>query len=311
MHVLLTGSTGFIGHTVAAALTRSGHTVHGGVSPAHRGTSALQVPMDFAHDTHIATWLPRLQGIDAVVNAVGVLRDTRARPIDAVHRDTPVALFDACAQAGVRRVVQISALGIEGSGTRYARTKLAAESHLQALTSQGVRGAADSGHGAQDPGWLSPAILRPSAVYGKGGDSSALFMNLARLPVALFPGPVLDARVQPVSVHDLAAAVVALLGPAMARTGVIECTGPAALTMGDFIASLRQQLGHRPARVLRMPQWMTSLSARLGDAVPASPWCSETLAMLGSDNVGNPAVFEQLLGRPGVHYSQLVATAWR
>ena len=33
--------------------------------------------------------------------------------------------------------------------------------------------------------------------------------------------------------------------------------------------------------------------------------------MLGSDNVGNPAVFEQLLGRKGVHYSQLVATAWR
>ena len=52
-------------------------------------------------------------------------------------------------------------------------------------------------------------------------------------------------------------------------------------------------------------------SARLGDAVPQSPWCSETLAMLGSDNVGNPAVFEQLLGRKGVHYSQLVATAWR
>ena len=32
--------------------------------------------------------------------------------------------------------------------------------------------------------------------------------------------------------------------------------------------------------------------------------------MLGSDNVGNPAVFEQLLGRKSVHYSQLVATAW-
>ena len=86
MHILLTGSTGFIGHTVARALTQAGHTVHGGVSPTHRGTSALQVPMDFAHDTNAATWLPRLQGIDAVVNAVGVLRDTRARPIDAVHR---------------------------------------------------------------------------------------------------------------------------------------------------------------------------------------------------------------------------------
>ena len=292
MHILLTGSTGFIGHTLQAALQRAGHAVHGGVSPRQRTLQPGQVPMDFAHDTTAAAWLPRLAGIDAV----GVLRDTRARPIDAVHRDTPIALFDACKEAGVQRVVHISALGIEGSSTRYAQTKLAAETHLKNLAAQGK---------------LRPAILRPSVVYGKGGDSSALFMNLARLPVALFPGPVLDARVQPVSVHDLAAAVVALLGPALNQTGVIDCTGPEALPMGAFIASLRQQLGHRPATVLRLPGPITTLSARMGDAVPQSPWCSETLAMLGSDNVGNPAVFEQLLGREGVHYSQLVATAWR
>lgn len=290
MRILLTGSSGFIGHTLQAALEAAGHTVQGGVSPRSAAPQLGQVPMDFARDTTAAAWLPRLQGIDAVINAVGVLRDTRARPIAAVHQSTPIALFDACAQAGVQRVVQISALGIDGSSTRYAQTKRAAETHLQALAAQGA---------------LHPAILRPSVVYGKGGDSSALFMNLARLPVALLPGPVLDARVQPVSVHDLAVAVVALLGRALEQTGVIECTGPEALTMGDFIASLRQQLGHRPARVLRLPQWLTHLSARLGDAVPASPWCSETLAMLGSDNVGNPAVFEQLLGRKGVHYSQL------
>jgi uncharacterized protein YbjT (DUF2867 family) len=211
MHILLTGSTGFIGHTLQAALQRAGHQVHGGVSPRQRTLQPGQVPVDFAHDTTAAAWLPRLAGIDAVVNAVGVLRDTRARPIDAVHRDTPIALFDACAQAGVQRVVHISALGIAGSSTRYAQTKLAAEVHLQTLAAQGK---------------LRPAILSPSVVFGKGGDSSALFMNLARLPVAIFPGPMLTARVQPVSVHDLAAPVVALLGPALEQTGIIECTGP-------------------------------------------------------------------------------------
>lgn len=30
--------------------------------------------------------------------------------------------------------------------------------------------------------------------------------------------------------------------------------------------------------------------------MPSVPWCTETLTMLGNDNVGNPAVFEQLLG---------------
>lgn len=296
MHILLTGSTGFIGKTIANALTAAGHTVHGGISPRHAHPGPLQVPMDFARDTTAAAWTPRLKGIDAVVNAVGVLRDSSARPIDAVHHHTPVALFDACAEAGVQRVVHISALGIEGSDTRYASTKRAAESHLL-------------DHAAHHR--LQPAALRPSVVFGKGGDSSALFMNLARLPVAVFPGPMLTAKVQPVSVHDLAAAIVALCGPAMATKGIIECTGPEALSMGDFVASLRQQLGHGPAKVLRLPDPLTHLSARIGDAIPGIPWCSETLAMLGSDNVGNPAVFERLLGRPPVHYRDLVATAWR
>ena len=54
-------------------------------------------------------WLPHLAGIDAVINAVGVLRDSAGRPLQAMHADAPIALFDACAAAGVRRVVQISA----------------------------------------------------------------------------------------------------------------------------------------------------------------------------------------------------------
>ncbi|MFN7855930.1 MAG: NAD-dependent epimerase/dehydratase family protein [Acidovorax sp.] len=296
MRIFLTGSAGFIGQAVTQVLEQAGHTVIAGVSPRH-AARGNRVPVDFARDTTPGVWLPRLHGMDAVVNAVGVLRDTRARPIDAVHQHTPIALFDACVQAGVRRVVQVSALGIVGSSTRYARTKLAADDHLLGLAQRGAS--------------ISPAVLRPSVVFGKGGDSSALFMNLARLPLALFPGPMLTARVQPVSVHDVAAAIAALLGPHLATEGVIDCTGPEALSMGAFIASLRQQMGHRPATVLRLPDPLTQLSARMGDMVPSVPWCTETLTMLGSDNVGNPAAFEQLLGRKAVHYSQLMASAWR
>jgi uncharacterized protein YbjT (DUF2867 family) len=297
MHILLTGSTGFIGRTLQAALTKAGHTVHSGVSPSARTLQPHHVPMDFARDTTPEAWLPRLQGIDAVINAVGVLRDSTARPIDAVHTHTPKALFDACAQAGIGRVVHISALGVAQGHTRYATTKRAADEHLLAL--------------AQAHPKLSAVVLRPSIVFGKGGASSALFMNLAQLPIALLPGPVLDAKVQPVSVHDLAQAVVALLGSQLSTTGIVECTGPQALTMGELIASLREQQGRRPAKFVRMPQVLTQLSARMGDMVPAVPWCTETLTMLGSDNVGDHTAFRALLGRDAVHYSQLVATAWK
>jgi uncharacterized protein YbjT (DUF2867 family) len=297
MKVLLTGSNGFVGRHVKASLERAGHQLLCGASPRRHGTDANTVPMDFSHDTQAAIWLPRLQGVDAVVNTVGVLRTSAARPIEAVHYLTPQALFDACAQAGVRQVIQVSALGVTQSSTRYASTKLAADEHLMALVKQGS---------------LSATVLRPSVVFGKGGDSSALFMNLARLPVGLFPGPMLTARVQPVAVNDLADVVAALLQSHQALPALLECTGPEPLTMGALIASLRAQCGKSPALMLRLPGVLTKLSARLGDLGPASvPWCSETLAMLGVDNVADNRPFEQWLGRASVHYRDLLAQAWR
>ncbi len=291
MQVLLTGATGFIGRAIAAALRGAGHTVHTGHSPRrHHGTG---VPMDFARDTDAATWLPRLQGIDAVVNAVGVLRNTPQRPIDAVHHHTPVALFEACQQAGVRHVVQISALGVQSGTTRYARTKRAADEHLLGLA-------------AAPSSPLRGVVLRPSVVFGQGGASTALFMRLARLPLLVLPGPVLTARIQPLAVQDLADAVVALLGSHSHQRGVVPCAGPEALTIAALIASLRAQCGHPPAHALRLPTPLTRLSARLGDWVPISPWGSETLAMLATDNVADPAPLQALLGHPATHYSQLV-----
>ncbi|WZB69925.1 hypothetical protein WJ968_29060 [Achromobacter xylosoxidans] len=77
-----------------------------------------------------------------------------------------------------------------------------------------------------------------------------------------------------------------------------------------MIASLRAQMGHRPA--CRPPVRLAErASARAGDGLPWSPWCSETLALLESDNVTDPAALERWLGRPGVAPGQLLATLRR
>lgn len=295
MKILVCGASGFVGSHIAAALRHGGHTVIEGVSPRSASSRAGTLATDFVRDTQAATWLPRLVGIDAVVNAVGLLRDSSARPMSAVQAATPIALFDACAQAGVRRVLQVSALGIDDAETPYSRTKRAAEAALLAHVAAGA---------------LQAVVLRPSVIFGKGGDSTSLFMNLARLPVLVLPGPVLDASVQPVAVAELAEVAARLVTERADITGRIECVGPVPVKMGDFIASLREQKGHKAAPVYRLPELLTQISARLGDAVPASPWCSETLAMLGSDNVGDPQRFAELLGRPATAYGALVRSAW-
>lgn len=277
MNVLICGERGFIGRHVAAALRAQGHQVRG----LRQSVNGQPQALDFGEATTPARWRPWLDGVDAVVNAVGVLRDTPRRPLSVVHTRAPVALFQACAELGVRRVIQVSALGVDASPTAYATTKLAAETALNQLAAQGQ---------------LDAAILRPSVVFGAGGASSEMFRNLARLPVLSMPAPAFTAKIQPVAVQDVAEAIVALLGPQLAWCGTVACVGPQALSTADFIARLRQEMGKSAPLRLPLPHVMGRAMARVGDLVPASPWCSETLSLLSQDNTADAAAFSQLLG---------------
>ena len=296
MNILLCGASGFVGRPIRAALEAKGHIVTGAGS---RFNVHNQLVVDYALDTSSAVWLPRLAGIDAVINAVGVLRDTRRRPIVLTHSATPRALFDAAAEAfaldGVqRRVIQISALGIVSNDTQYASSKRAADEHLHSLIAAGK---------------VTGTVLRPSIVFGKGGASSAMFAALSKLPVLVLPKRVLTAQVQPISVQDVARGVAALVD-APHLDALYECVGETALPLAAFIASLREQQGRQPARVLTLPQWMTSLSVWLGDQIPVAPWCSETLALLAHDNISNSAAFAQVLGNRRLAVQHFWREAW-
>lgn len=275
--VLLCGASGFIGRHIAQALAQEGWQVR---SPGRRSAPVL----DFRRATAPEHWLTWLQGVDVVINAVGVLRDSTAQPMQLLHTAAPQALFAACAQAGVRRVLHISALGVAQGDTPYARSKRAADARLLALT--------EAGH-------LDGLVLRPSLVFGPGGASTHLFLRLARLPWLPLPRPVQQARVQPLAVWDLARAV-ARAAAQPQPTGVLNLAGPQALHMAEYIASLRQQINSRArqARIWSLPNAITQASARVGDALPFSPWCSQSLALLAHDNVASPQPLADLLGQP-------------
>lgn len=269
MNVWVLGDTGFVGRHVAQAVQAAGHTL------------ARRPRVDMAQATLAEAWLPLLSGVDAVVNTVGVLRDTRQRPIWPIHANGPQALFDACARTGVRRVVQVSALGIEGNPTAYARSKRLADEHLLTLRSTGALGA---------------VVLRPSLVVGEGGASSALFQALAHLPWLVLPSQVASGQVQPLLVADMAQAAAACLDTD-ASGGVLELAGPESFTVGALIAHWRRAMGKADAKVVLLPETPSRWSARLGDFVPLTPWCSETLALLSRPNTADPSTLQKLLGR--------------
>lgn len=107
--VLLCGAHGFIGHALAKQLRAQGLEV---IAASRRAQPAI----NFATLQRASDWLPHLQEVDLVINAVGSLRDqpgAQGARLEALHHTAPRALFDACAQAGVRRVLQLSALGVD------------------------------------------------------------------------------------------------------------------------------------------------------------------------------------------------------
>ena len=152
MRVLLTGANGFIGRYLVAALHAAGHDVTAAVrrpSEIARAFPAVRtITVDLNRDLAPDIWRLRLAGIDAVVNCAGILSASRGQAIEAIHHTGPCALFDACAAAGVRRVIQISAISADlAAKTDYAATKKAADDHLATL----------------DIDWV---VLRPSLALG-------------------------------------------------------------------------------------------------------------------------------------------------
>src|SRR5690554_2861348 len=113
MRILLTGASGFIGRRLAAELSHAGHQV---ICAVRRPTASLppsvsHVCIDFNQAVRANDWAAALEGVDVVVNTVGIFRETPGQSFDTIHRAAPAALFEAAAATGVKHVVQLSALG--------------------------------------------------------------------------------------------------------------------------------------------------------------------------------------------------------
>ncbi|HEY3433647.1 MAG TPA: NAD-dependent epimerase/dehydratase family protein [Rhodocyclaceae bacterium] len=285
MRILLCGATGFIGRHLAARLRQAGHEV----VPASRQPLPGGVAMNYMTDTTPEVWLPRLQGIDAVVNAVGILIESSDATYGPLHHQGPAALFDACVLAGVKRVVQVSALGAETASTPYFATKKAAEDHLQQLP-------------------LAWQIVRPSVVYGPDGHAARLFHLLAALPVISLPAGGRQAM-QPVHVDDLADLVLQLLNPEVPAEQVVEAVGAQKVLYRDMLAAYRRGMGWSSAIGIPVPGFVIDLTVKLLDFVPGVVLNSDTWRMLQQGSVGGEhavTTMTQLLGREPLGVDQFI-----
>lgn len=268
------GGDGFIGRHLVQRLAAAGATVI--VYGRNARAASFLKPMgdpgqivladgDIADSARVAAVVA---GGDAVVNLVGILRERGRQRFAGLQRDAAAALAQAASAAGVRRLVQVSAIGADPvSPSRYARSKGEGETAVRAAF----------------PG---ATILRPSIVFGAEDQFFNRFAAMARISPVL---PVAGAatRFQPVHVGDVADAIAAALDRDDTIGATYELGGPEILS---FRALLTRMLAAIDAErmILDLPPGLARLIAGLTAFLPEPPITADQILLLQRDNIVTP-----------------------
>lgn len=282
MRVFLTGASGFIGGHIVLALSQRGHHVTCLVRG--RGAETLRrmnwpgVTLVEGEFTAPESYVQHLAGHEVLINAVGIIRETATATFESVHERAPIALFEAAARAGIRRIVQISALGADDAArSHYHLSKRAADHRLATLS-------------------VDYVVLRPSFVYGPQDQSMTFFLSLAALPLSPIPGDG-QYRVQPVHVDDVVHAVVLAVERPELRSLVVDVGGAEAIPFDEMIDTLARRLGKPKAHKLHISWPVMSLAAAVTDACGGrGPITGEELGMLRRGNHADNTAFIQYFG---------------
>lgn len=239
MRILLTGAQGFLGRHLLAALNERGHQVVAcarQIPQESKRTSVQWQQVEFGKHRSAKAWLPYLQDIDVVINTVGIIRECGGQSFKVIHEQAPKALFDACEQAGVGRLVHVSALGAElNADTEFLRSKARADADLRQRTMD----------------WV---LFKPSLIFGPGGASFERLQRLAAWPL----WPLLDGgtqQLQPIDIDDAVRAIIQIVECKWPVRKTYELVGPKALSLFEILQHFRQAQGHnrRTARLITLP----------------------------------------------------------
>lgn len=271
-HVLILGGTGFVGQSLCASIARHDGAIKMTV-PTRRPAPALAPGLPasvelVSADVHDPAQLAKLvEGKDAVVNLVAILHGSQAQ-FDRTHVALLRTLVSACRTGGVRRIVHVSALGVDSAEpSRYLRSKAEGERVLKESD-------------------LDTTLLRPSVIYGEKDRFLNLFAQLlAFAPV--FPLAGAGARFQPVWVEDVARAVVACLEQPETSGRTFECAGPEVYTLAELVKLAGRWSGHeRP--VLSLPEFAGTLQAVVMEHLPGETLMSrDNLQSMRTPNVAS------------------------
>jgi uncharacterized protein YbjT (DUF2867 family) len=275
LRVLVTGASGFVGHTVVRELivqglrpvcfVRSEAKLLAGMPMNIRGSLSVREG-DLFDERDLGA---AVGSADAVIHLVGILveRPRLGQTFERVHVEATRRVVEACRSNGVRRLIHMSALGTRpNASTDYHQSKWMSECLVR-----------ESG--------LDWTIFRPGIIHGPDGEFMRMMRRMicdATVPVfGILPMPLPfvphlgdgESRVQPVSVLDVAYCSVAALRKSETIRQTYELGGPRAMTWREMYVICRETMpGAKQWKpVIGQPVWMAKMAARTVMKLPLLP----------------------------------------
>lgn len=299
--ILILGGTGFVGSHVCEKLAQAGWRITLLTRRASHAQHLQHLPRLDVLQADVqdeATLTRLLPGHDAALNLAAILHGDEAA-FERTHVELPATLARACLSGGVKRLLHVSALGVnashpENAPSHYLRSKSRGEAVLQHAAAAG----------------LQVTVLRPSVIFGAGDRFLNLFAQLQKV-FPLVPLAGAGTRFQPVWVEDVAQAVLRCLQDPATSGQTYELCGPQTFTLKELVQRAGRLAGIRRGRgrpVLALPPLLGRLQARLMELLPGTPLMSrDNLDSMRIDNLAGGKL--PGLRALGIEASKLTAIA--
>jgi uncharacterized protein YbjT (DUF2867 family) len=269
--VCVLGGGGFVGQHVVSRLCERGYEVLVPYRNINRAKhlSVLPAVTLVEADIHDPEALKSLlQGMDVVINLVGILHEYKRGAFQRAHVELPRRVVEACRATGVKRLLHMSALGGDPDGlSRYQRSKGEGEALVRAA------------HGEH----LAVTVFRPSVIFGPEDHFLNLFARLLWW-TPIFPLGSPNAKLQPVYVGDVAQAFAASLNNPATFGQSYELCGPSVYTLQELVEYVAKVKGLKRT-VIPLCGGMSSVQAILLGLMPVKMLTHDNYLTLKTDAV--------------------------
>lgn len=307
--ICILGGSGFVGTHLVSQLAARGLQVR---VLSHRREAAKELillpTVDVVEaDVHDQQALiQHFRGMDAVINLVGILHEEKVGRSDRpsarrgdfqnVHVELPRKVIHACGEAGVRRLLHMSALGADPNArSAYQRSKGIGEALVREA---GMRHIEDENWYLNGPKFvhgygLRVTVFRPSVIFGRGDSFLSLFARLLKVFPVL---PLASARTRfaPVHVEDVARAFADSLDSPATYGQTFDLCGPKTYTLQELVQFVGEVTG-RSRSIVGLGNWMSYLQAWALEWMPGRKLMTrDNYYAMSVDNVcrgGWPSVF--------------------